>query len=47
MKRINFDRKEQRKLRHKRITNTLKRVENKKLTITFMHKLLMMLQQKF
>ncbi len=30
MKRINFDRKEQRKLRHKRITNTLKRVENKK-----------------
>ena len=30
MKRVNFDRKEQRKLRHKRITNTLKRAENKK-----------------
>lgn len=30
MKRINFDRKVQRKLRHKRITNTLKRAENKK-----------------
>ena len=30
MKRINFDRKVQRKLRHKRITNTLNRAENKK-----------------
>lgn len=30
MKRVNFDRKVQRKLRHKRITNTLKRAENKK-----------------
>lgn len=35
MKRINFDRKVQRKLRHKRITNTLKRAENKKPRLVF------------
>ena len=30
MKRINFDRKQQRQLRHKRITNTLKACENQR-----------------